>query len=128
MNQIAKEVNKNENLENKIPQKIQIDENNINNINEEEIKENELKKMINANKNQNEEYEENEIGEEGEEEGENLENGEMEEENEGEAEGEEEESIPLVTLKFISICQYCRNSFNSNVYLPYLLKCGHFFC
>ena len=79
--------------------------------------------------NQNEEYEENELGEENEEEGEGEgegENGEMEEENE--MEGEEEENIPLVTLKFISICQYCKNSFNSTIHLPYLLKCGHFFC
>ena len=49
--------------------------------------------------------------------------GELENENEG-----EEESIPLVTLKFISICQYCKNNFNSTIHLPYLLKCGHFFC
>ena len=102
-----------ENSEKKIPQKIQ------NNTKENnQIKENESKKI-----NQNEEYEENEGGEE-----EEIENGEMEEENEGEAEGEEEENIPLVTLKFISICQYCKNAFNSNIHLPYLLKCGHFFC
>ena len=49
--------------------------------------------------------------------------GELENENEG-----EEESIPLVTLKFISICQFCKNNFNSTIHLPYLLKCGHFFC
>ena len=128
MNQITKGENNNENLENKIPQKIQIEQININNSKEEEIKENELKKMINVNQNQNEEYEENEVGEEGKEEGENLENGEMEEENEGEGEGDEEENIPLVTLKFISICQYCKNPFNSTIYLPYLFKCGHFFC
>ena len=107
------------NEENKLAQKIQNDTNENN-----KIKENELKKMK-----QNEEYEENEVGEGEEEE---IENGEMEEENEveGEAEGEgdEEENVPLVTLKFISICQYCKNSFNSNIHLPYLLKCGHFFC
>jgi hypothetical protein len=115
-----------ENTEKKIQQTIQIQENNINkeikNISNEnnEKKENELNNNI---QNLNEEYEENEIGEENEEEGEN---GEMEEENE--IEGEEEENIPLVTLKFISICQYCKNSFNSTIHLPYLLKCGHFFC
>ena len=57
--------------------------------------------------------------------------GELENENENENEGEgegEEESIPLVTLKFISICQFCKNNFNSTIHLPYLLKCGHFFC
>ena len=118
-----------ENPENKIQKTIQIQTNNINkvitnNSNEKkETKENELKKI----QNQNEEFEENEVAEENEEEGEGEgENGEMEEENE--VEGEEEENIPLVTLKFISICQYCKNSFNSTIHLPYLLKCGHFFC
>ena len=36
--------------------------------------------------------------------------------------------LPLVTLNFLSICQCCKNSFNSNDNIPYLLKCGHFFC
>ena len=36
--------------------------------------------------------------------------------------------LPLVTLNFLSICQCCKNSFNSNENIPYLLKCGHFFC
>jgi len=31
-------------------------------------------------------------------------------------------------LKFISVCQCCKNNFNSGKYTPYLLKCGHFFC
>ena len=88
---------------------------------------------------QNEEYgagekheqeQENNNNNEGEEE--EIENGEVEDiegeiENENENEGEEE-SIPLVTLKFISICQFCKNNFNSTIHLPYLLKCGHFFC
>ena len=87
-------------------------------------KDQELKQMENY-YNQNEEYEENDPGEEAQEE---EENGEMEEEMEG-GDGEgEEENIPLVTLKFISICQYCKNAFNSTIHLPYLLKCGHFFC
>ena len=125
INQISKE----ENIDisnNKMPQKIQIQTNNLNTNMSSEIptKDNKIQKIENIN--QQEEYEENEAGEEGEEEGENLENGEMEEENEGE--GEEEENIPLVTLKFISICQYCKNAFNSTIHLPYLLKCGHFFC
>ena len=108
--------------ENKIQQKITIEQNNTD---ENEIKESEINKMENMN--QNYEYEENEVGEEEE----NMENGEMEEEIEGEGEGEvegEEENIPLVTLKFISICQYCKNSFKSTIHIPYLLKCGHFFC
>ena len=51
------------------------------------------------------------------------------EENEIEQEsGDENESIPLITLKYISICQCCKNSFNSTIYIPYLFKCGHFFC
>ena len=129
-NQIPKEENIN-NSQNKIPQNIQIQSNNPDNINlldENQLDENNLKNLGNTeNINTNEEYEEKEIGEEGEE-AENVENGEMEEENEGEDEGEEDDNIPLVTLKFISICQYCKNSFNSTIYLPYLLKCGHFFC
>ena len=31
-------------------------------------------------------------------------------------------------MNFISICQCCKNRFDGNKYLPYLLKCGHFFC
>ncbi len=34
----------------------------------------------------------------------------------------------LITLNYISVCQYCKENFNSNNNLPYLLKCGHFFC
>lgn len=143
--------NQNNNKDNnKIPQKMNVQNNNnlkniqsnigdnknINNMgissikNEQKISDklNDLNNIEdNKMNNQNEEYEENEGGEEAEEEGENGEmEGEMDEE--GENEGEEEENIPLVTLKFISICQYCKNPFNSNIYLPYLLKCGHFFC
>ncbi len=58
-------------------------------------------------------------------------NSNMEEEGEGEGEGQEEEeddNIPLVTLKYISVCQYCKNQFDSVKHLPYLFKCGHFFC
>ena len=39
-----------------------------------------------------------------------------------------ESELPLVTLNFLSICQCCKNSFNSVDNIPYLLKCGHFFC
>ena len=151
-NKNKKEENDNniDNIENKIPQKIQIQDNNKNNKisksnnNKDEInlpsiqkeqkitdKLNDINNNLNLNNmqnsNPNEEYEENELGEENEEE---VENGEMEGEmeDEGENDGEEEENIPLVTLKFISICQYCKNAFNSNIHLPYLLKCGHFFC
>ena len=86
----------------------------------------------NNNANQNEEFEGDEQEQEQENYGpgeeEEIENGEEEDmEGEGENEGEEE-NIPLVTLKFISICQFCKNNFNSTIHLPYLLKCGHFFC
>ena len=36
--------------------------------------------------------------------------------------------LPLVTLNFLSICQCCKNSFNSVDNVPFLFKCGHFFC
>ena len=90
------------------------------------------KELINNNNNNNlnDEYEgeEQEQGEEYVGEEEEIENGEVED-IEGEVEGEgEEENIPLVTLKFISICQFCKNNFDSTIHLPYLLKCGHFFC
>ena len=110
------------------------DENNINDINITKKSEKNIQKEL-LNNNQNEEFEgeeqeqENYVGEE-----EEVENGEVEDiegeiENEAEGEGEaEEENIPLVTLNLISICQFCKNNFNSTVHLPYLLKCGHFFC
>jgi hypothetical protein len=34
----------------------------------------------------------------------------------------------LITLKYISVCQCCKENFNSSSNIPYLLKCGHFFC
>ena len=40
----------------------------------------------------------------------------------------DEENMPLVTLKYISVCQCCKNQFDSKNHLPYLFKCGHFFC
>ena len=92
--------------------------------------EKELINNNNNNNNLNDEYEgeEQEQGEEYVGEEEEIENGEVED-IEGEVEGEgEEENIPLVTLKFISICQFCKNNFDSTIHLPYLLKCGHFFC
>lgn len=41
---------------------------------------------------------------------------------------EQDDELPLITLNFISICQCCKNKFDSINNLPYLLKCGHFFC
>jgi hypothetical protein len=43
-------------------------------------------------------------------------------------ENDESNDIPLVTLNFLSICQCCKNPFNSTNNIPYLFKCGHFFC
>jgi len=34
----------------------------------------------------------------------------------------------LITLNYISVCQYCKENFNAEKNIPYLLKCGHFFC
>lgn len=34
----------------------------------------------------------------------------------------------LMKLQYISVCQACKENFNSSVNIPYLLKCGHFFC
>ena len=34
----------------------------------------------------------------------------------------------LITLKYISVCQCCKETFNADLNIPYLLKCGHFFC
>ena len=39
-----------------------------------------------------------------------------------------ESNIPLVTLNFLSICQCCKDPFNSTDAIPFLFKCGHFFC
>ena len=60
----------------------------------------------------------------------NIENnyeGEEEEDEQGNEEGEHD-GIPLITLNYISICQCCKNQFNSTINIPYLFKCGHFFC
>lgn len=43
-------------------------------------------------------------------------------------ENEQDDEIPLITLKDISLCQCCKSHFNNEENLPYLLKCGHFFC
>ena len=40
----------------------------------------------------------------------------------------DDEELPLITLNFISVCQCCKNSFDNEIFRPYLLKCGHFFC
>lgn len=34
----------------------------------------------------------------------------------------------LMKLQFISICQSCKETFNSHSNIPFMFKCGHFFC
>ena len=34
----------------------------------------------------------------------------------------------LITLNYISTCQHCKCKFNNTQRIPYLFKCGHFFC
>ena len=55
-------------------------------------------------------------------------NNNIENQNEEIDENESDSGVPLVTLNFLSICQCCKNSFNSKENIPYLFKCGHFFC
>ena len=117
LNQNIKETNNPKNISNNnnnININNLINYNQINNKEETNKIKNEENNNINNNKN-NENEEENiredgEIGEDGEE------------------EGDEEENLPLITLKYVSICQCCKNSFDSEKHLPYLFKCGHFFC
>ena len=82
-----------------------------------QIKKNNITPNNNINNNLNEDNYENE-------ENENEDNENSQEQNEeGESDG-----IPLITLNYISICQCCKNPFNSTINIPYLFKCGHFFC
>ena len=41
---------------------------------------------------------------------------------------DEHDELPFSSLKFDSICQCCRNKFDNDKCLLYLLKCGHIFC
>jgi len=61
----------------------------------------------------------NEINDENLEINNNLESGE---------ENEHDEEMTLITLNAIAICQCCRSNFNNEENVPYLFKCGHFFC
>jgi len=36
--------------------------------------------------------------------------------------------LNLITLKYISVCQCCKNNFDTSEHLPFLLLCEHFFC
>ena len=98
------------------------DELNLQNINDEilcdninftEENEKEKKSIINELKDNNDEID-NELKENSEE--------------EFNSDKEKEDELPLITLNFISICQCCKNKFDDKNNLPYLFKCGHFFC
>ena len=45
----------------------------------------------------------------------------------GEENGQDEE-MSLITLNALAICQCCKSNFNNEENVPYLFKCGHFFC
>jgi len=45
-----------------------------------------------------------------------------------ENEQKDENELSLITLDSISFCQCCKSQFNNLENLPYLFKCGHFFC
>ena len=104
------------------------DEPNINNNQSQDITGG-IKNNININNQNN--YPENKLeNQENEIDQEQMNQNEEELENQ-EIQGDEEEGeddLPLVTLKFISICQCCPFAFDNNEHLPFLLKCGHFFC
>jgi hypothetical protein len=38
------------------------------------------------------------------------------------------DSKNIITINNISICQFCNQNFNNKSNIPYLFKCGHFFC
>ena len=116
------------------------DHNNLNSENNEinyEYTTEENKNMINQDNNEmtneNEITTENRINDYNDsknvEENENENNSNNEPSSENEEENQEiEDELPLITLNFISICQCCKNRFDKGAHLPYLLKCGHFFC
>ena len=119
-NNYLKYVEQKNNLQNdpNIENQNQFEENNNNiDINNKNLTPNENQNYINNQKDNNN-YNENEID--------NL-NENIGEEGEEHEEGEDE-NLPLVTLKYISVCQCCKNAFDSKKHLPYLFKCGHFFC
>jgi len=59
-----------------------------------------------------------------------LENPELNQENQALADDEDNKSQynNLMKLQYISVCQSCKEGFNSSVNVPFMLSCGHFFC
>jgi len=57
-----------------------------------------------------------------------LSNSDSEEKDENEYEYENNEKLELLTLNNLSICQLCKKMFDNKDHIPYLFKCGHFFC
>ena len=102
-------IEKNENDLNPIQENITPENNQDETVRNQQNENNNNININNVNENNNYEAEEEEDQEQGNEEGEN-------------------DGIPLITLNYISICQCCKNQFNSSINIPYLFKCGHFFC
>ena len=102
-------IEKNENDLNPIQENITPENNQDETVRNQQNENNNNININNVNENNNYEAEEEEDQEQGNEEVEN-------------------DGIPLITLNYISICQCCKNQFNSTINIPYLFKCGHFFC
>ena len=102
-------IEKNENDLNPIQENITPENNQDETVRNQQNENNNNININNVNENNNYEAEEEEDQEQGNEEVEN-------------------DGIPLITLNYISICQCCKNQFNSSINIPYLFKCGHFFC
>ena len=115
----------NDNIENNnIDKNIIIKNININNFNEEEEENNNI-----INNNMEEEVEDENENEEMNLDEQNLNKMSKDDnDNDNNNDNNDDEELPLITLNFISVCQCCKTSFDNNTYLPYLLKCGHFFC
>ena len=114
---LEENMNENENGNEKINDNYLIDNSELNKNNQN------IKNNIEIKNNQKITQKENNIND-------NKNNGENQNEelDDNENENESDSGVPLVTLNFLSICQCCKNSFNSKENLPYLFKCGHFFC
>jgi len=57
-----------------------------------------------------------------------LNNSDSEEKDDYAYDYENNEKLELLTLNNLSICQLCKNIFDNKDHVPYLFKCGHFFC
>ena len=121
-------------------QNIENNENDIDNNNDNTINNNKNDNSIN-NSLENKKYMINDINSDLEGEGEEndinknnikneniINNNDMNNINNNIEDGSNDSELPLLTLNYLSICQWCKVSFNSTDNIPYLFKCGHFFC